>query len=410
MTVKPIPQLRPIHPFPARMAPAIVWEELIVAAEATPRTSLRVLDPMAGSGTTIAMARLLGHRATGFDTDPLAVLIARAWSVDIDEAELRDSATKVVRAARLLARDVTGAEAYPVGADEETRGFVRYWFDMTARRHLSALSRSILAITNEEVRTLLWCALSRLIIVKSMGASLAMDVAHSRPHKVYKTAPIKPLDNFERAAAIVAKHSPFANGAKHPPAAVHEADVRNLPLRNGSADFVITSPPYLNAIDYLRGHKLSLVWMGHTVASLRGIRATNVGTEVSASFISEPPHVEAALECAGQVERLPRREVGMLRRFVSDMDKVMAEIGRVLSPVGRAVLVVGDSTLRSVFIQNSRALAFLGERNGLKLIGTRRRPLPPNRRYLPPPCAEGAGKQLENRMRDEVILSFSRCA
>ncbi len=410
VTAKPIPQLRPVHPFPARMAPAIVWEELLAAAAATPHTPLRVLDPMTGSGTTIAMARLLGHRATGFDTDPLAVLIARAWSVDIDQAELRDVAAEVVRAARLLAREVSSAEAYPAGADEETRAFVRYWFDATARRHLAALSMSILAVTSEALRTLLWCALSRLIIVKSMGVSLAMDVAHSRPHKVYKTAPIKPLDHFERAAAIVAKHSPFASGAKHPPAVVHEADVRNLPLRKGSADLVITSPPYLNAIDYLRGHKLSLVWMGHTVTSLRQIRATNVGTEVSSAFISGPPHIEAALACAGEVERLPSREIGILRRFVSDMDKVMAEIGRVLGTVGRAVLVVGDSTLRSVFIQNSSVLAFLGERNGLQLIGTRRRPLPPNRRYLPPPCAEGAGKQLENRMRDEVILSFSRCA
>src|SRR5215207_8283687 len=123
VTAKPIPQLRPIHPFPARMAPAIVWEELLAAAAATPHTPLRVLDPMTGSGTTIAMARLLGHRATGYDTDPLAVLISRAWSVDIDQAELRDAAAEVVRAARLLAREVSSAEAYPAGADEETRAF-----------------------------------------------------------------------------------------------------------------------------------------------------------------------------------------------------------------------------------------------------------------------------------------------
>ena len=33
-------------------------------------------------------------------------------------------------------------------------------------------------------------------------------------------------------------------------------------MQQGSVDLTVTSPPYLNAIDYLRGHKMSLVWMG----------------------------------------------------------------------------------------------------------------------------------------------------
>jgi SAM-dependent methyltransferase len=392
------------------MAPAIVWEELIAAAAASASTSLRVLDPMAGSGTTVAMARLLGHQAMGFDTDPLAVLISRAWTADIDPVELRAVAAEVVKAARVLARDIAIGEAYPEGADQETKRFVRYWFDHSARRHLTALSMAIRDVRSDSLRPLLWCSLSRLIVVKSMGASLAMDVAHSRPHKVYDTAPIKPLSYFERAAAVVGKHSPFGDGALRPSAAVQAGDARKLPLPDGAADFVITSPPYLNAIDYLRGHKFSLIWMGHTVASLRRIRATNVGTEVSAASAGRGSHAETALEQMGEIQHLPDRDIGMLRRYVSDMDVAIGEMSRVLAPAGRVVLVIGDSTLRSVFIQNSKALAFLGERNGLRLIATRRRPLPPNRRYLPPPCSQGAGKQLESRMRDEVILSFSRCA
>lgn len=70
--------LRPIHPFPARMAPSIVQQRL------RSKEKLRVLDPMAGSGTTIVAARLAGHRAVGFDTDPLALVIAEAWSSDVD--------------------------------------------------------------------------------------------------------------------------------------------------------------------------------------------------------------------------------------------------------------------------------------------------------------------------------------
>src|SRR3712207_7608036 len=41
----------------------------------------------------------------------------------------------------------------------------------------------------------------------------------------------------------------------------------------------ITSPPYLNAIDYLRGHRLSLVWLGYRIGDLRLTRAVSIGAE-----------------------------------------------------------------------------------------------------------------------------------
>lgn len=41
----------PIHPFPARMAPGIALEAL-----GDSETKLRVLDPMVGSGTVLAVA------------------------------------------------------------------------------------------------------------------------------------------------------------------------------------------------------------------------------------------------------------------------------------------------------------------------------------------------------------------
>ena len=61
------------HPFPARM-PISVAEHLI---KGTSTPGAVVLDPMAGSGTTLIAALRLGRHAIGFDRDPLAVLIAR---------------------------------------------------------------------------------------------------------------------------------------------------------------------------------------------------------------------------------------------------------------------------------------------------------------------------------------------
>ena len=55
--------------------------------------------------------------------------------------------------------------------------------------------------------------------------------------------------------------------------------MQSIPIKDGIADLVVTSPPYLNAIDYLRGHKLSLVWMGHQIEELRELRSANIGSE-----------------------------------------------------------------------------------------------------------------------------------
>ena len=395
-------KLRPVHPFPARMASSIVWRRLRRVTK-----SSRVLDPMAGSGTTVVVSRLLGHRALAFDTDPLALLITEAWSTDVDRAAIVKMAPRILARAIKKSRTIPLREAYPGGADEETRAFVRYWFDRTNRRQLTALASEISRIRNKDRRTFFWCAFSRLIITKSIGASLAMDVSHSRPHKVYDVAPLRPFDKFLQSVDAVLRGAPFVDDKKQPRAVVCKGDARRLPIRTGTVDYVITSPPYLNAIDYLRGHKFSLVWMGHRVGKIRKLRSTNVGAELSGRA-HQQEFVAQAVGEMGSVQLLEPRVKGMLARYVVDMNKVLAEISRVLKKGGEAVLVVGDSTIRDIFVQNSRCLVFLGVRNGLSLHSTSRRSLPDNRRYLPPPGRKGSGRQLRARMRKEVVLVFSK--
>ncbi len=41
----------------------------------------------------------------------------------------------------------------------------------------------------------------------------------------------------------------------------------------------MTSPPYANAIDYVRANKFSLVWMGNPLKDLAVLRTGYLGTE-----------------------------------------------------------------------------------------------------------------------------------
>ena len=272
-----------VHPFPARMAPGLALDAI-----AESRTPLRILDPMSGSGTVLAVAGSRGHHAVGFDLDPLAVLISRVWTTATDAEAVRDAAATVLKQARRIFDSPETGNGYPGKADPETRRFIKYWFDEYTRLQLSSLASAIQRTPRDRaIREALWCAFSRLIITKQSGASLAMDLSHSRPHRRFKRAPANPFCRFPSAVDHVAANCiPAAHQSNGPPAAVHQGDARRLDIPDGTIDLTITSPPYLAAIDYLRCSKFSLVWMGYTIGELRSLRSRSVGTEVG---LDAPP-------------------------------------------------------------------------------------------------------------------------
>jgi len=394
---------RPVHPFPARMAPGIALEAL---GDGGP---LRVLDPMVGSGTVLAVARAKGHRAIGVDLDPLAVLLATVWTTTIDNRTITKTAASVLSRAWTCYRSLSARRAYPANSDDETKLFIRYWFDDVARRQLTALATEIAHIGNESIRNALWCGFSRLIIAKTAGASLAMDLAHSRPHRTFKRAPVKPFDRFLAAVEAVAANCPQRGASLvGPRVTVMQGDARKLNIDNASVDLVLTSPPYLNAIDYMRCSKFSLVWMGHTVDKLRTLRSVSVGAEVGDHEALQNDAIAQIISGLNLRPVLPSRQRAILARYVDDMRRTISEAFRVLVPGGKAVFVVGENTVKGTYIRNSGSITALATLAGLSLQDRKTRLLPANRRYLPPPTKMYSGATLGARMHREVILTFKK--
>lgn len=400
--------VRPIHPFPARMAPSIATAEI----GATSKTPLTVLDPMVGSGTTAVLARMAGHRVYGYDLDPLAVLLSRAWVTSGSADVVRGTAEQAAASAKQTYPHIKARDGYPIGATEETKQFTRYWFDLTSRRQLRAIAEAIEGVP-ERHRDVLWAGVSRMIIAKSRGVTLAMDLSHSRPHKVYTTAPARPLDEFLSSVEHVIGAAPFlypsgARRGKMPAPTIACGDARAIPKRSGTVDLVVTSPPYLNAIDYIRCSKFALVWMGHSIEELRATRSASVGAEVGLRTCDDEIS-EYVYERMSARRKLPVRWRHILARYVDDMTRVLREIHRVLRVSGRAVLVVGDSRVRGVFISNSRMIEEAAACVGLTLESRDRRKLDASRRYLPPPKSQ-ASSSIDTRMGYEVILRFKKAA
>ena len=394
----------PVHPFPARMAPGIALALMSNIDES------RVLDPMMGSGTVLAMARAQGHRGTGFDIDPLAVLISKVWTTAFDPVEIRDQANGVLEAALTEFKNIAVSDAYPESADEETCEFIRYWFDGYARRQLTALSLAISIIECEIARNALWCSFSRLIISKQSGASRAMDLSHSRPHRAFERAPEKPFNKFLLAVERVITNGIDKKSANrgHRPT-IKMGDARKLALPDQSIDLVLTSPPYLNAIDYIRCSKFSLVWMGYNVGDLRQVRAASVGAEAAPhSSLDDDQEIKSIVDALQLKPKLEKRHERILNRYIHDMRGSISEVGRVLSRAGKAVYVVGENTLRGTYIRTAVIVSRLAQLAGLSVTERRTRTLPANRRYMPPPSSGHSGGAIEARMRREIILTFSK--
>ena len=388
--------LKPIHPFPARMAPEIA----LAAMSKFPRRSL-VLDPMTGSGTAVRFAAENGHSGLAFDRDPLGVLMTRVWTTPVCTNELRQRALAVAQIAARLKPSLIDLPW--IDNDEETTDFIDYWFGKSQRNDLRRLS-SVLRGCRGPIAAALRLALSRTIITKKRGASLAWDVSHSRPHKRIEENDFAVIPEFIRSVDFLAKRLE----SQPPPGnvQVRVGDARNLrSISDQSVDAVLTSPPYLNAIDYMRGHKFTLVWLGYSIDELRTRRADNIGAERLPDDSATNEVFERVSASIPTIARLASRDLSIFHRYTGDLFKVMSEIERVLKSSGKAVLVIGNSCLKGVFVDNALAVTTVALRVGLTLKNKYERELPSNRRYLPPP-KENDVSDLSKRMRTESVLTF----
>lgn len=356
---------------------------------------------MVGSGTVLAKALRKNRNAIGLDMDPLAVLLSRAVASSDDVSNVQRDIDAVLRAAHAKTCDYTSLPW--MRSCDETLEFVDYWFGAEQACALARLAKAIREhrFRTAQCRRLALIALSRTIITKHAGASLAWDISHSRPHIKKKTNDYDVFQGFARAAATVIE---IANeGRPEEGGRVFKADARHAHRFVSDVDHVITSPPYLNAIDYLRGHKFSLVWMGHTIPELRGTRAVTIGAERSPAKVDEVD-VEL-LARRPSLKDLPSRQRGHLTRYVGDMRRLVHSLARCIRVKGTMTAVIGNSTVRGTYVPNSELFHAIAKKTGFELMERYTRRIDAGRRYLP---ERDDSKNLDRRMRNEVVLRFKR--
>lgn len=421
------------HSFPAKFPPQLPAKfiESLTSAGDT------ILDPMVGSGTTVLEALLMNRRGVGFDIDPLAVLISRVKTTPLQRSIVRKAGIEVLDRAQssLISRRQALLSSLECRWDADTKAFVDYWFASEVQVELAALVDAIQQVREPLVKAFLELVFSAIIITKSGGVSLAFDLAHTRPHRakvaVSRTGEVilghdlledpsprvklltkalrSPIEEFAKRLAANQKHVPPVPLSTSCPQ-IGFGDAQSLPLLDSTVDLIVTSPPYAsNAIDYMRAHKFSLVWLGYDVSELGTLRREYVGGESTADFAFEdlPPRTAAIVSAVG--DRDPKKGL-VLHRYYSEMTRVIREMLRVLRPSKAAIVVVGSSVMRGVDTQTGDCLAEIGESLGFEVPAIGVRNLDRDRRMLPAALTPNPGSQIQRRMHQESVIGFVKPA
>jgi DNA modification methylase len=343
---------------------------VLEAAELPARAT--VLDPFAGSGTTLVESRKAGARALGTELLPPAVLAARVKTrFELAPGTLRAAAARLERTARRL-----------TPGDLPFLRETRRQFDPGVLAELTRL-RDALPPEGSPIADALRLAFGRILIPSSH--------LHRSPCLGYDRRPATegpgPFERFQRAVEEMADDlSGIAEERRAwgPPTRIVVGDARVAAWPRESVDLAVTSPPYVNGLDYVMNYKIDLAWLGYarSYADLAALRRAEVAcdnlprTETTAylGVVGSPdpwldeilPRIRDNVARKGSYRREDVHAV--VHRYFADLVPVLLQVRDALRPGGKFVLVVGDSLLAGTYVPGDLLTARLGAALGYRIV------------------------------------------
>ncbi len=361
-----------IHRFPAKFFPEL------------PRYLIRkfsvedevVLDPMCGSGTVVLEALLNNRKCIGIDIDPIARLLTKVKTTPLDSNSLLSTTTSLLMQISKLDSSMEYSPNIPQFHYRDS------WFRPHVLRELAIINDSIeivsSSLTTESRKDF-------QDFFKVIMSSIIRDMSNADPHctrtvlrkkVVKKISPGDTLSKFKEALLQQSKNmADFAHvcdDLKFREISLPEANALNTGLASETVDLAITSPPYINAVDYPRTHQLEMYWLGFLDdGPLSKLKRTYIGTETVYKHEYENMKTFGISELDSLLQRIyeldPRRSY-IVFKFFYDMERQLSETLRVLKPGGRYCIAIGNNVIRGVPINSHDILAHIAtERLGFSL-------------------------------------------
>lgn len=351
-----------IHKYPAKFFPELPrW----IISRFSGRGDL-ILDPFTGSGTSNLEASLMARDSVGIDVDPFSKFVARAKTTLLPETELLDNY-------RILRGWIDG-----YGEQKLLNGIPEFpyrdnWFKPYILEELAYIKTSIerLDASRDVKNYFLVCFSSVIRAVSEADNNCTRTVIRKKLDK--QVLPRSAIERFIKRLDYCVKSMQILINAR-PSGMVdipENEDARNLSAyRENSFDLALTSPPYMNAVDYPRTHQLEIYWLGFERGSLKGLKEKHVGTEVvSAKDYSELHETgcQSADRTIEKIFRVDPRRAFIATKYIRDMVLNLEKVYRVLKPGGHYVVVVGNNTVRGFNFETWRYLMEMAPKLGYRV-------------------------------------------
>jgi hypothetical protein len=328
---------------------------------------LPVLDPFSGTGTTITACAERGVACAAVELNPFLCWLARAKSRNYLAADLV-RAEELVGAMARAARRGRGRDWVP-----NLHRIEKWWNETT----LLALSRAhaVMASARGKARDLAALAFCRTLI-DSGNVSFRHQSMSFRERDGAADVAFQLENAF--AALLRGARTRLAGAAR----AVVLGDARSLSAAalGGPCGSVITSPPYVNRMSYVRELRPYMYWLGFFTSGRdageldwRAIGGTwGIATSKLHDWQPEvPSRLVGLAPLLGRIERHSPVLARYVERYFCDMQQHLESLQRVLAPGARAHYVIGNSKFFDVLVPAEALLAELFTSAGFVEVSTR---------------------------------------
>lgn len=328
------------------------------------RKKLKILDPFSGSGTTAIEACLHGMDPIGVELDPFARLISEVRTRFCDQRDLRILEELFQTISSEWPRVTPDQSLLP-----QTHN-IRYWFDENTFNSILSLKTAIYRICKREKKyeDFFRIVLADIIRPCSLAERQTLKPYISRkykkiPHEVSVTfkksflSTYGAITKFSQAVGVGAKSIVWAGN-----------DARNFKMR-GDCDVAITSPPYINALDYVRCIRLESAWIGtgddSIFKALRSMHIGDMGRKDALGTILPNKTIYKIVDRLSEID--PTRARTVLSYF-TDMYANLNCVYQNLKIGGDYHIIIGNSIIRGISIETHKLLAAIAESVGFKWI------------------------------------------
>ena len=309
----------------------------------------KILDPFCGIGTTLLASKEKNIPAWGMDASPLAVFVSKVKTEHYTKKDVEEGE-------RIL-REFFENRFSPSYEWEFELFSPKKFFPPRNYNDVVFIREKIEKLEDENLRNLFLLAL--LSILPQCGLFIK-DGGVLKFSKEKRAMPAK--EAFRRKAKRMLKE---ATETKPGNVFVEEGDAREMEFEDAQFDGIITSPPYLNNIDYTKvyGLELSLLAMDKNITSI-------VRSKSFRSFITKETKAKEILPEVEEYTHLPIVPV-----YFEDSKRVFENFYRVLENGGKVAYVVGNAVIHETHIPVDEILCRIAEKIGFKaeiLVGLER--------------------------------------